>query len=270
MATPVNNSAWIDWVERLMGGMSRQTQAAAFPPDRFYCLLDELPLHLIPQRARRLLHATGNREPLYLNPACSVTPADQIPEDFLSCQDLLAGFALQGTIAWVRESGCLLPFWIGPEIERLLQGLQANEPVPSDTASPDVRAVLVAAKILVPSMNAPDSSQEQLNKAAVLFQQKGYAPLSDLIHPFHLAALRRYCRHLIRSGAIQLGDGQTPLRYRAHNEPVARFFHHQIAQKLSSIAGEPLKPSYVYFGSYLAGAELKKHLDREQCEFSVT
>jgi len=31
-----------------------------------------------------------------------------------------------------------------------------------------------------------------------------------------------------------------------------------------------VKPSYVYFGSYLSGAELKKHTDREQCEFSVT
>jgi hypothetical protein len=56
----------------------------------------------------------------------------------------------------------------------------------------------------------------------------------------------------------------------AHNEGVARFFHHQIANAISAIAGEPVKPSYVYFASYLSGAELKKHTDREQCEFSVT
>ena len=56
----------------------------------------------------------------------------------------------------------------------------------------------------------------------------------------------------------------------AYNEPVARFFHHQIAATLSAVAGEPLKPSYVYLASYLSGAELKKHTDREQCEFSVT
>jgi hypothetical protein len=31
-----------------------------------------------------------------------------------------------------------------------------------------------------------------------------------------------------------------------------------------------VKPSYVYLASYLEGAELKKHTDREQCEFSVT
>ena len=129
----------------------------------------------------------------------------------------------------------------------------------------------MAAKILVPSMKGVvASSQEPLDTAAALFQKKGYALLSGLIHPFHVAALRRYYRYQIRSGAIQLGDGQSPLRYRAHNEPVARFFHHQIAATLSAVAGEPLKPSYVYLASYLAGAELKKHLDREQCEFSIT
>ena len=91
-----------------------------------------------------------------------------------------------------------------------------------------------------------------------------------MIHPFHIAALRRYYRYLIRTGAIRLGDGQSPRRYVAYNEPVARFFHHDIAATLSAVAGEPLKPSYVYLASYLSGAELKKHTDREQCEFSVT
>ena len=36
------------------------------------------------------------------------------------------------------------------------------------------------------------------------------------------------------------------------------------------MVGEVVKPSYVYLASYLSGAELKRHTDREQCEFSVT
>jgi hypothetical protein len=91
-----------------------------------------------------------------------------------------------------------------------------------------------------------------------------------MIHPFNLAALRRYYRNAIRRGTISLGDEQSSRRYVAHNEPVARFFQHQIANIVSAIVGEPVKPSYVYFASYLEGAELKKHTDREQCEFSVT
>jgi hypothetical protein len=69
---------------------------------------------------------------------------------------------------------------------------------------------------------------------------------------------------------IRLGDEQSSLRYVAHNECVARYFHHQMTRAVAAIVGQPIKPSYVYLASYLGGAELKKHRDREQCEFSVT
>ncbi|HMD32573.1 MAG TPA: hypothetical protein VKG84_11740, partial [Candidatus Acidoferrales bacterium] len=99
---------------------------------------------------------------------------------------------------------------------------------------------------------------------------RGYAPIAGLIHPYHVGALRRYFRRQIRTGAFPLGDDQSKLRHFAHNEPVARFFHHQLAGAISRIAGEPVKPSYVYFASYQGGAELEKHTDRAQCEFSIT
>ncbi len=79
------------------------------------------------------------------------------------------------------------------------------------------------------------------------------------------SALRRYYRGLIRTRKIALGDDQTPRRYAAHNESVARS-HHQLAGAVTAIAGEPVKPSYVYVASYQSGAELEKHTDREQCE----
>jgi len=102
------------------------------------------------------------------------------------------------------------------------------------------------------------------------FKDKGYAPVGQMIHPFHISALRRYYRYLIRTGGLPLGDAQSSRRYVAHNESVARFFHHQLASTVSAIVGEPVKPSYVYLASYQGGAQLEKHTDREQCEFSVT
>jgi hypothetical protein len=111
---------------------------------------------------------------------------------------------------------------------------------------------------------------EVVSKANAGFQRKGYAPLGNLIHPFNVGALRRYYRDAIRRGAISLGDVQSPRRYAAHDESVARFFHHQIAKAIGAVVGEAIKPSYVYLASYLSGADLKKHIDREQCEFSVT
>lgn len=258
----------------LMGGVSRQSYAATLPPDRFYCLLDELPLHLIPRHAANLLQAHRDRTSLFVNPDCVICSEGQMPEEFADRRDLLSGFALQGTIAWVRqhESANPIPFWLGPQMQHALKNMRPGEPASSNLPG-DSLTLLAAAGILV-AESAPANRRreldEMLKRPGSLFRQKGYAPLTGLIHPFHVAALRRYYRYLIRTGAIPLGDGQSPLRYVAYNDPVARFFHQQITATLSTVAGEPLKPSYVYMASYLSGAELKKHTDRAQCEFSVT
>jgi hypothetical protein len=274
MATSLNNPAWVEWMTTLMGGASRQTYAATLPPDRFYCLLEELPLHLIPQRALKSLQRQDDQAKNFvLNPDCVLCTDGQLPDELESRRELLSGFALQGTIAWVRNraSASLLPFWLGPALEGVVRALRPNEPLPSSLPH-STRRLLMAADILIPQEREGSATQREktLKEASLLFCEKGYAPIGDLIHPFHIAALRRYYRYLIRTGAIELGDGQSPRRYVAYNEPVARFFHHEITKTLSAVAGERIKPSYVYLASYLSGAELKKHTDRAQCEFSVT
>src|SRR5579864_3464959 len=151
MASSLNNSAWLEWMTTLMGGVSRQTYAATLPPDRFYCLLDDLPLHLIPQRMFRSLRRQDWRQPLYLNPECILCTDGQVPDELRSQEALFAGFGLQGTMAWVRSraTGNLLPFWLGPQLEGVFRGLRLNEPVPSSV--PDsARRVLAAAEILLP------------------------------------------------------------------------------------------------------------------------
>src|ERR1051326_5324747 len=143
MASSVNNSAWLEWMTVLMGGVSRQTATATFSPDRFYCLLDELPLHLLAQSARGLLRLGEYGRDLYLNPECIVCPAEEIPETLAANKELLSGFALQGTIVWVPgcAGGSLLPFWLEPEYEAVLRSLRPEEPVPA-SVPPDVRAIL--------------------------------------------------------------------------------------------------------------------------------
>ena len=257
------------------GEVSRHAHAATLLPDRFYCLLDELPLHLIPRPAfKSFKRCDASEQTLFLNPECIICSAGELPEELELERERLTGFALEATIAWVRDSatGSLLPFWLGPQLEDAVRKLERGEPVPR-TLQGDARRWLSAAGILTPADYETRRLREwrdAVEKSGPVFRVKGYAPIADLIHPFHVGALRRYYRHLIRTGAIQLGDGQSPWRYVAYNEPVARFFHQQITATLSAVAGEPLKPSYVYLASYLSGAELKKHTDREQCEFSVT
>jgi hypothetical protein len=259
----------------LMGVGPRQTLTAALPPGQFHCLLDELPLHLIPRRSESQRRQKDLlQEQLVLNSQCSVFTAGAVPEELDRQRELLANFNLQGTVAWVRDAATesLQPFWLGPRLEGVVSRLRAGEPV-STSVPAEVRIVLARAGILVPADHAERRRAEWVevvSKSSRQFQEKGYVPVGNLIHPFHLAALRRYYRHAIRRGAIRLGDEQSARRYVAHNESVARFFHRQMANAVAAIAGEAIKPSYVYMASYLSGAELKKHTDREQCEFSVT
>jgi hypothetical protein len=253
----------------LMGG-ARQSYTATFPPDRYHCVLDELPLHLVPQPARRLLEEL-HPPVLILNPGCELLRVPDLPEQFRTRKDLVSAFALDGTIAWVRQAGGgVLPFWLGPQVEEVVRELRLNEPAP-ESIPPATRILLAAAGILVPA-EPSDSGVHGMSDlhASACFQAKGYAPLSCLIHPFHVAALRRYFRHQIRSGKVDLGDHQSSKRYIAHNEPVARFFHHHLTSTFNQVAGTTLKPSYVYLASYLSGAELSKHTDREQCDYSIT
>jgi hypothetical protein len=276
MATQVKDTAWLEWIAGLMGLGSRQTYTATLPPGQFHCLLDELPLHLIPQRQLQSECWWLNfpHQQLFLNPLCSVLAAGRVPAELEPHRHLLKNFYLQGTVAWVRDpaAGSLHPFWLGPWLQEVVSRLRAGEPV-SASMPADMRAVLAGTGILTPEGYAERRLAEWtevVKKCANEFRENGYVPLCHLIHPFHIAALRRYYRHAIRQGTIRLGDEQSSRRYAAHNESVARFFHHQIANAVSAIVGEAIKPSYVYFGSYLSGAELKKHTDREQCEFSVT
>ena len=258
-----------------MEAASRRRHTAVLPPQQFHCLLDELPLHLIPRR-----NFNGKRcrqdlsQALFLNPECQVLPAGELPPDLEAARDLLERFNLLGTTAWVRDpaTGSMDPFWLGPQLEAVVANLQTGQPVPASVPEAQ-RILLAAAGIVTPA----DRTQRRLaewselvNTRSQTFREKNYVPLCNLIHPFNLAALRRYYRYAIRQGLIRLGDEQSSLRYVAHNEGVARYFHHQMTKAVAAIVGQPIKPSYVYLASYLGGAELKKHRDREQCEFSVT
>lgn len=273
MATQLKDTAWLEWIASLVGLGSRQ--AATLPPGQFHCLLDELPLHLIPRRQlefQRICKASP--QPLFFNPHCWLLSHGQVPPELEAHRYLLDNFTLQGTIAWVQDpaTGSLHPFWLSPRLEEIVSRLPLDKPVP-DAVPDSIKSLLSAAGILTPEDHAKRriAEWEQIvRKAGKQFQESGYAAVGGLIHPFNIAALRRYYRHAVRRKTIPLGDEQCPRRYGVHNEPVARFFHYQVAKALGAIAGQAIKPSYVYLASYLSGAELKKHTDREQCEFSVT
>jgi hypothetical protein len=268
MDSQMKDAAWLAWIEQLAVAPAGPDRGNELPRSLFHCRLDDQPDHLAPQRLLPPEYWEGlSDRPLFVNPCCSIIPDGELPTAFA------VDFA-GGNIVGIRDPGndALQPFWLGPELCTMLSGAQPGDPAPS-TLSRHARRTLILANLLVPD-DYPSRRHQQWDEIVSVtgakFRSQGYAPVGQLIHPFHIAALRRYYRHQLRTGKLRLGDDQSPLRYIAYNDPVARFFHQQLTAAISAFAGEPLKPSYVYLASYQPGAILEKHTDREQCDFSIT
>jgi hypothetical protein len=265
----MKDAAWLPGIEQLAVAPAGHDRGHHLPRSLFQCRLDDQPDHLVPERLLRPEHWEGPSDrPFYLNPNCFFTREGELPAVAPT-----AGFALQDQMVWITDpaTNALAPFWLGPELMAVLSAVQPGDC--ARTLSPPARRTLIMANLLL--TDDYDSRRRQqwadiVSLVAPQFQSQGYAPVGRLLHPFHIAALRRYCRHQLRAGKLRLGDDQTPLRYVSHNDQVARFFHQQLTAAVSAFAGEPLKASYVYLASYQPGAILEKHTDREQCDFSLS
>jgi hypothetical protein len=272
MVSQVNHASGLQWLERLM---EASAPPASLPPSRFHCRLANQPDHLVPQHYLETgLRTESPDVPVGVNPEACFTRDNELPPVLKGDAGLLDNFALQGHIAWVTAPGSRAPqpFWLEPEWAEVLSRTQLGDPAPA-ALSPRARRILTMANVLAADNSSSKHRENWVTATSQLarqFKEKGYAPVGQLIHPFHIAALRRYYRCLIRTGKLPLGDVQSSRRYVAHNETVARFFHHQLVDSVSAIVEEPVKPSYVYLASYQGGAKLAKHTDREQCEFSIT
>jgi hypothetical protein len=273
MDSQMKDAAWLAWIEQLAVAPARLDQGNVLPRSLFHCCLDDQPDHLVPSRLLNPEYWEGLSDRLFfLNPECIFTADGHSPTDASISASTDQREIAEGNTVWVRDPGsaALWPFWMGPQLWNMLAGAQPGDPSPS--ALPQVRTLMMA-NILVPDGFISSRRQQWDEIVAFVrprFRSQGYAPVGSLIHPFHIASLRRYYRHQLRSGKLRLGDGQSPLRYVSYNDPVCQFFHHQLTPAMSAFAGESLKPSYVYLASYQEGAVLEKHTDREQCDFSAT
>lgn len=241
-----------------------------FRSDMYHCLLDEQPYYLVPEHSFQAPEILGTPR---VNPDCWFSWHGQLSPDMAAPSSFPETFDAAEPIVWARDPAtlCLWPFWVGDEyfayLRDMTPGCDYTLHLP-----PHVRWVLTEANILID----PDQQdrrrrdwQEQVLQYAGAFEY-GYVQVSGLIHPFHLGALRRYYRYRTRNGFFIMGDEQVRRRFAAHNEAVARFVHRQLTRAISDVAGTVLKPSYAYFVSYLAGAELQEHVDRPQCDYSMT
>jgi hypothetical protein len=272
MVSPVKDITGLQRVERLMSEAERGQGSCPLPPSRFYCLLDDQPDHLLPAPYLRSQDAALKPDlKLFVNPTCRFTGSGELPlEQF----DVPEQFALPSEMVWTNDPATRSwrPFWLGRNLASLLAGVQPGDPAPPGLPA-NARHALILAEVLV-AKDYEFRRLEQWSAALALcapqFQQNGYAPISGLIHPLHIAAMRRYYRYLIRNRQLTLGDVQCDRRYLVQDDGVGRFFHHQITAAMAQIAGQPLRPSYAFLASYQSGSRLPRHIDREQCEFSIS
>ena len=193
------------------------------------------------------------------------TPSQRLVRDVPHRTRFLGGYPL----VWVSDpvTGFAAPYWAprnwAADLSRLRPG-ESGQSLPGYL----VPALHAVAALIDPA--ADGSPDQPLAEPAARFEEFSYAAVSCLVPPAHLAALGSYQRALIGSGQVPLGDRQCQRRYGMHNEPIARFFLHQLRTAVSRIVGKPVVPAYTYSITYEAGAVLAPHTDREQCEYTVS
>lgn len=175
---------------------------------------------------------------------------------------------------WIKTSstGIETGYWLDENQTEILSKFNAGEK-PDFQIEQSLLNKLVAAEILASAEIIKEREaayKQDLMHARSDFRKKKYVNLRNILPAPQMAAMRSYYRQYIGQGFMEFGDSQVNRRFYQHNEPLARFFHKNLTNLMSSIAGEEVIPSYVYAASYREGAMLTPHIDREACEFSFS
>jgi hypothetical protein len=228
----------------------------------FSCVLGEQPGHAVPRRLLERLPVAGTGAALADSLAIGEA-ADMLGEEEIA----------PGSVAVVDDPlRGSLPYWLDPASAAILAALRDGR---TDVGELPVGwAELLSAAGLVRGDSSAQAEQARADAviatASARLAADGYAPIPGVLHPFHLGELRLHVRRLARLGRMRDGDGQTPLRWVRYDDAALRVFHREFAGLVSAVAGEPVKPSYVYTAVYHDGAELPKHTDRPQCWYTMS
>ncbi len=176
--------------------------------------------------------------------------------------------------AWIRSpySGISLGYWLNDIDTRIVENFAATQPLPAGIDRV-LAAKLYAAEILIRKEEFDEEHiriRNVLDDAHRQFESNKYTVLSGMVPRAQMNAMRKYYRRYVENGFMPFGDVQVPGRYRQHNEPFAALLHKELADLMGSVVGSPVKCSYVYAASYVEGAVLEPHTDREQCEYSIS
>ena len=241
-----------------------------FPAWLYHALLDEQPHYLAP---RRRLRAPETAQGLIVNPDCWFSWHGPLPADKAARTAFAEHLCPSDWMVWVDDpgAGVVWPFWVGYEFIDHLAELVPGRPPPAPLPA-RVEWALCEADILVPLGYVESRRSHWRRKLHALTAQfqRGYAVLGDLIHPFHLGALRRYYRFHTRAGSFAMVDTDAERCFAAYNEAVACFFQHQLSRLISDIALAPVRASYANFAAHQSHSAQPRQVDGERCEYCLS
>jgi hypothetical protein len=241
--------------------------AAATVPSsvRFACLLEEVALDgEVPETAS---------DTQLVEPTLRFQLGASIPLGLATATRFRERFVTDQPILWSRDllTQAWRPFWVPRHQAMLFAEFEPATPAPPCPAR--LRGELRAAGIIASAgerATAEDRAAATRARLRREFAERSYCVVTAALPAAHTAALARYYRELITSGRWALGDAQVARRHGWHNESVARFFHHQLTSFVRAVVGEPVCASYTYVSAYQQGAELEPHVDRKQCEYTLS
>jgi len=175
-------------------------------------------------------------------------------------------------VSWVwfegAATGWLSGYSVASEIADQLQGLSEQSTDLPLNLHPAAQAGLLVHDGAYAERRARLESEQE--SVAEVFERNRYARIPRLLEKPLADALKLYYRALVNEGYCHRGDNQVANRFTLHNEPFAILLHEALTPIAARLARQALKPSYVYFASYFDEAALEPHVDRAQCEVSMS
>jgi hypothetical protein len=102
------------------------------------------------------------------------------------------------------------------------------------------------------------------------YERDGFVIMRGFIPHFMADFFRGHMETLRRSGRMTDGDPQVGLSNCVYGDPALDTFMFMSTPMVSKVTGVDLLPTYTYARIYHAGAELLPHVDRPECEHSMT
>ena len=242
-------------------------------PVWFACDIDDPPTDLIPSRAERT-SLNNLADDLVVNPTFRrFSDAGPRPE-MRTGKPLGNRFRKDRSWIWLEDAVLSAPcvYSAGGEVAGCFDSFVPGQLAPA-SLNPAACERLRKAGVLVSATEIAEQQEDrgrQLEHARHQLGAARYTVLRHVLRPLQLGALRRYYRELIAEGFLQFGDEEWPNRFFTPHDPVAHFFHQQFTDLVSQVAGERVRPTFLYFASYHPGSDLPPHRDREQCEYSMS